>query len=133
MPTQEEQNLDILSTLHYVMGVITFLLASIPIIHLVIGIVIIASGLHGEEQVPQILGWIFVILASILIVGGWIFAVLIIFAGRRLKERRSYNFCLVISFLECLIIPLGTVLGIFTIINLTKESVKALFEGGQVK
>lgn len=133
MPSQEEQNLDTLSTLHYVMGAITALLACIPIIHLVIGIVIIASGLHGGEQVPQVIGWAFIILASILIFGGWVFAVLIIIAGRRLKERRSYNFCLVISFLECLIIPLGTVLGIFTIINLTREPVKALFEGSHVK
>lgn len=32
-----------------------------------------------------------------------------------------------VAFLECLIMPLGTVLGIFTILNLNKDKTKELF------
>ena len=35
--------------------------------------------------------------------------------------------CLVVGALECMMMPFGTVLGVFTLIALTKPSVKALF------
>ena len=124
---QEEQNLDLLSTFHYIMGTLTALFACIPIIHLVIGIVMLTSSFDGGNSAPRIIALIIITLAAIIIISGWVFALLLIICGRRLKERRSYNYCLVIAFLECLIVPVGTVLGIFTIITLTKDPVKELF------
>jgi hypothetical protein len=126
MTTQDEKNLDLLGTFHYIMGALTALFACIPIIHLVAGIAILVT--EGGDAAPRAVGLIFIVLASIIIIGGWVFAVLIAVAGHRLKQRRSYNFCLIIAFLECLIMPIGTVLGIFTIITLTKEQVKDLFD-----
>lgn len=127
LPTEDEKNLDLLGTLHYVMGVLTALFACIPIIHLVIGIAMLTGNLNGEEVAPRAIGVVFVILASVIILAGWIFAVLIIISGSRLKQRRSYNYCLIIAFLQCLIMPLGTILGIFTILNLNKHTVRELF------
>jgi len=128
MPTQDSNTLDILGNLHYVMAILTAVFSSIPIIHLVVGIAILGSGLNGGDAAPRVVGILFVIISAIIIIAGWAFAVLILIAGSRLKQRTSYNFCLVIAFLECLIVPLGTVLGIFTILNLTKDPVKDLFE-----
>ncbi len=127
MLSQEEQNLDLLGTFHYIMGALMALFASIPIIHLVVGIVLLTGVYNGGDVTPRNIALIFIILAAIIILVGWAFAVMIIICGRRLKERRSYNFCLVIAFMECLIMPIGTVLGIFSIITLTKEPVKKLF------
>ena len=39
-------------------------------------------------------------------------------------------FCIVVAGVECMIMPFGTVLGVFTLIMLMKDSVKALFESG---
>jgi len=36
-------------------------------------------------------------------------------------------FCLVVSGIECILTPLGTVLSVFTIIVLMRESLKRLF------
>lgn len=127
MTEQLEKNLDLLGTLHYVMGAVTALLACIPIIHFTIGIMMLSPGFGGGDPAPRIIAILFIVLSAIIILAGWVFAILIILTGRRLKERRAYNFCLIISFLECLIMPLGTVLGIFTIITLSKEPVKELF------
>jgi hypothetical protein len=127
MPNQEEANLDLLGTLHIIMGVLTALFACIPIIHLVIGIVMLTSGIDGGEQAPRAIAFVFIILASLIILVGWALAVLIIMAGLKLKKRSSYQFCMIIAFVECLIMPLGTVLGIFTIVTLSKEPVKELF------
>jgi hypothetical protein len=51
----------------------------------------------------------------------------IIAAGRKRSRRASRTFCLVGAGLECVLVPFGTVLGVFTIIMLMKESVKPLF------
>jgi len=44
-----------------------------------------------------------------------------------LKRRVSYTFCLVVAGIECILMPFGTVLAVFTIVVLMKDSVKALF------
>lgn len=127
MASNEESTLVVLGNLHYVMGVMTAIFACFPIIHFVIGITILVSGLNGGDPAPGLIGLLFIIISTVIILAGWTLAVLIMIAGSRLKQRRSYNFCLIIAFLECLIVPLGTLLGVFTIINLSKDSVKELF------
>jgi hypothetical protein len=127
MPNQEETNLDLLGALHIIMGILTALFACIPIIHLVIGIVMLTSDINGGEQAPRAIAFAFIVLASLIILVGWVLAFLIIMAGINLKKRKSYQFCTIMAFVECLIMPLGTVLGIFTIITLSKEPVKKLF------
>ena len=56
-------------------------------------------------------------------------AIALIITSRKLKTHRSRTLCLVIAGIECLICPVGTVLGIFTIMVLMKESVIHLFAG----
>ena len=52
---------------------------------------------------------------------------LLAIAGRSLAMRKRYMFALVVACVECIFMPFGTVLGVFTIIALSRESVKALF------
>jgi hypothetical protein len=54
-------------------------------------------------------------------------AICILIAGRSLGLRKRYSFALVIACIECLFVPFGTILGVFTIVALSRESVKALF------
>ena len=65
---------------------------------------------------------------TFIIVSGWTMAACVLAAGRMLARRRRYLFCLVMAGIECLMMPLGTILGVFTIIVLSRESVKAAFE-----
>lgn len=44
-----------------------------------------------------------------------------------LAVRRNYTFCLVISGINCMLAPIGTALGVFTIVVLLRPSVKRLF------
>ena len=57
----------------------------------------------------------------------WTLAVLLFLTGRNIDRRRHHTFCLVVACVECLFLPLGTVLGIFTIAVLLRPSVKGLF------
>ena len=65
--------------------------------------------------------------ASLFILAGWAFAVCLALAGRYLSRRRRYTYCLVMGGVACIFMPFGTVLGVFTIITLVRDSVKRLF------
>jgi hypothetical protein len=55
-------------------------------------------------------------------------AICILIAVDAFPARKAYSFALVIACIECLFVPFGTILGVFTIVTLSRESVKALFE-----
>lgn len=76
---------------------------------------------------PALFGWMFAIIGGAVITIGWIFAAFIVTTGRFLARHKHYLFCLVMAGLECMLMPFGTVLGVFTIIVLMRESVKQLF------
>ena len=127
---QDQEHLRLLSVFHYVVGGITALFSLFPIFHLIFGLVMILApekfGSQGEAP-PAFMGWFFVILAGVFIAVGLTIAAVIIAAGRFLSRRTRYMFCLVVAGVECLFMPFGTVLGVFTIIVLMRESVKQAF------
>ena len=130
MNSEDEQHLKLLSIFHYVVGGMTALIACFPLIHFVVGIAIVSGNFGGPEMPSEgaFVGWFFIILAGTMITLGWGTALCMIITARKLKTRTGHTFCLVIAAIECLCFPFGTILGIFTIIVLTKESVKAQFD-----
>jgi len=83
---------------------------------------------RGGPPFPEkFIGAILIVFGSIFILFGWAFAVLLAVAGRCLARRKGYTFCLVIAGISCLFMPFGTILGVFTIIVLSRPSVKELF------
>jgi hypothetical protein len=128
--TQDEEHLRLLSIFHYVVGGLAGLFALFPIFHLIFGLFFILAPekFAGKgEPPPAFLGWLFVIFGVVFITIGWTFAALILTAGRFLARRKHYLFCLTMAGVECLFMPFGTVLGVFTIIVLIREPVKQLF------
>lgn len=130
--SQDEEHLRLLSIFHYVVGCLAGLFALFPIIHLVIGIAFVLSpeNMRGQEgqPPPEWLGWIFILFASVFITLGWVFAGFVLTAGRFLSKRKHYTFCLVMGGVDCIFMPFGTVLGVFTILVLMRESVRERFE-----
>jgi hypothetical protein len=51
-------------------------------------------------------------------------------AGFFLRARRHRVFLIIVGALNCLHVPLGTVLGVFTLVVLLRDSVRQLFDGG---
>jgi hypothetical protein len=56
--------------------------------------------------------------------------VLNVLAGRWLQTRRHRTFCMVVAGINCISIPLGTLLGVFTLAALTKADVQRTFDRG---
>jgi hypothetical protein len=125
------QQLKLLSIFHYVAAVLLAVVACIPVIHLLIGILMVtapAKMAGGGQPPPLFMGWMFILIASAAILGGWTIAAMMALAGRFLAQRQRRGYCLVVAAVECLWTPFGTVLGILTIIVLIRPSVIELFD-----
>jgi hypothetical protein len=75
------------------------------------------------------MGWIFLSLGLMIFLLGWTLATMKFFVGKFLGQRRHYTFCFVMGAISCMFSPFGTVLGVFTILVLSRDSVKQLFNG----
>ena len=129
MNAQEEQHLQLLAIFHYIVGGLAALFACFPLIHLTIGLVMVFGGFSGNQAPPAFVGWLFIILGGGFFLVGQSLAICIVIAGRFLARRKRYLFVFVVACCECLFMPFGTVLGVFTIVLLSRESVKGAFGG----
>lgn len=129
MADQDEQQLQLLSIFHYVVGALTALVACLPLIHVAIGVAMLVApdAFDSSDPPPAFIAWVFLIAGVLAILIGWTMALLIILAGRFLAKRTHYTFCLVVAAIECLAFPFGTALGIFAIVVLIRDSVKQRF------
>jgi len=127
--TQDDEHLNLLGIFHFVVGGLIAFFSCFPLIHVGVGLAMVLGAFNtGTNPPPPAMGWIFIVFGAGFILLGWTIAMTIIVAGKRLRAKRSYMYCLVIAALECLIMPFGTALGVFTIIVLMKDSVKQAFE-----
>lgn len=125
-------NLKTLSIFHFIMSGFTAFVSSFPLIHVTIGILLLVFSANGffenqDEAPPAAVGILFIIIGGFVVILGWTLAFLIFLSGRYLRNAKKYGYCLVIAGILCLMMPYGTVLGVFTIILLTREPVKKLF------
>ena len=128
---QDLEHLKILSILFYVLSGLTLFPVLFGLLYAVIGIFfgVFLFSVQGPNEPPAALfSGIFVVfgLAFVTIFGT--LGILILKAGRNLSKQQGYTYCFVIACLICLWIPFGTILGVFTIVILARESVKAVFD-----
>jgi len=133
---QDEEHLRLLSIFHYIVGGITALCACFPLIHLVIGLALVfapetPSSPEHSAGPDRLVGLFFTLFAVAFIILGWAFAIATAYAGRCLARREHYIFCLVVAAVNCLNTPIGTILGVFTIVVLMRPSVKEMFAANQ--
>lgn len=128
---EDLKHLELLSIFHYIVGGITYLFSLFPIVYVVIGLIAIVSPEkmmgQGGNAPPPFLGWIFLIIGLLFMLAGFVFATLTIVSGRKISKLKNYWFSFVIACLECLFVPFGTILGVFTIITFSRDSVKSLY------
>ena len=130
--SQDREHLQLLAIFHYVVAGLAALFSFSPLLYTTVGAVFIFAARHGtakpgEDLPPEFLGWIFAVLGSLLFLIGIAMAICILIAGRSLALRKRYSFAFVMACIECLFIPFGTILGAFTIVVLSRESVRELF------
>jgi hypothetical protein len=135
---RDKEHLQLLAIFHYVVAGLAALFSFLPLLYTTVGTIFIFAARHGptkpgEDVPPEFLGWIFAVIGSVLFVVGIAMAICILIAGRSLALRKRYSFALVMACIECLFVPFGTILGVFTIVVLSRESVRGLFSAATVQ
>lgn len=126
--TQDEKHLNLISIFQIIFGGLKILFSCVFLIHVAIGVAMLLGAIDGKDAPPRFVGLFFVLFGTGFILVGWIIATMMIVLGVKLRRRKSRTFCIVAAGIECISMPFGTILGVFTIILLMKDSVKALFE-----
>lgn len=128
---EDLDHLRLLAIFHFVVGGLSALFSCMFLIHLFIGLAVLLSpeSMSGTKGVPppQFVGYLFTFIGGLCFLLGMAFSCCIIYSGTLLRKQRRHLFSFVMACIECIFIPFGTVLGIFTIIVLSKESVKGIY------
>ena len=126
---QDVEHLRLLRIGFLVWGGLSVLFALFPLIHVTLGTALLAGGLAGEgEGDPALVGVMFILIGGFLSLLFAVIAALELYAARCLRERRRRTFCIVAAGVTCLGFPIGTILGVFAIMVLTRPSVAAMFD-----
>jgi hypothetical protein len=129
---QDCEHLRLLIIFHYIWAGFQALAGLMGLAFIGMGIFIAASPqvARTNNPPPPWFGGMFAGMGAIFLVTFEAVAVLSFLTGRFLSRRQHPTFCIVISALDCMYMPLGTALGVFTILVLQRPSVKALFTNG---
>jgi hypothetical protein len=138
MPTAEDENqLNTLAICHYVYAGLLGLGGLLGLVYVVFGIIFAASiasspppaGAHGSPGPPAAaIGGIFAAIGGFIMLLVWTKAAVVAYSGMSLKKRQRRTFSFVIACICCMNIPFGTALGVFTLVVLSRASVKALYD-----
>ena len=119
-------HLNALALTHYILGGLGTVFSLFTLIYVFLGLAIVTGGIDSEEA-PVFVGWLFIGLGLTFLVIGEVMSIAMILSGRHMKRRTGYTFSFVVACISCLSVPIGTILGIFTILVLNRPSVKAAY------
>lgn len=123
-------HLRLLSIFHYVFASLGLLAIGFLLLHYYMMSTMMDPAFFAKHDNPppegffDIFLWMYAIFGAICVIG----MTLNVLAGRFLAQRRHWMFCAVVAGLNCLNMPLGTVLGVFTLVVLTRDAVRSGFD-----
>ncbi|MBK8432433.1 MAG: hypothetical protein IPL28_14565 [Chloroflexi bacterium] len=129
---QLEQNLQLITTFHYIVAGLGALMGCFPILHLTIGL----SFLFGDpipespdEPFPmRLFGLMFTLIPLLIMLSFWGYSILTAMSGYYIQQRQRRTFSIVMAAINCAFFPFGTVLGVFTILLLNKPEATELYQ-----
>ena len=119
---------------YFVVAGLGALFACLPLIHVGMGVLMLVSpetmtGGKGGTEPPAFVGWFMIAVGLFFVLLGWTAAVCTALSGLYLKRREKRMFSFVLAAILCAFMPVWTILGVFTLLVLSRESVIALYEG----
>jgi hypothetical protein len=131
---RDREHLKLLAVFHFVFGGLALVGIAFLFVHYYIMHSVFSNAEMWKAQ-PQAMPpkafldafiWFYLFMGLLLLVG----FVLNALSGVFLLQKRNRMFSCVISGLNCLQVPFGTALGVFTILVLSRDSVRQLYAGG---
>ena len=130
----DEEHLRLLAIGHYVTGGLCILFASMFIFHFVFFFVMAGDpGFFppprpGQPARPEGMFRVMGGVLGLFILLGWAFGGLTIYVGRCIRNRVKRGLSLVVACVNLLFLPAGTLLGVATIMVLSRSSVRSAYE-----
>ena len=133
--SRDEEHLRLLALFHYIYGGLVALLSSVGLIHLIMGLMMLRNpGMFpltppggGGPPFPFNPAYFFILFGGLVVGLGWTMGTLSVISGRCISFRRARTFSLVVAGINCIWVPFGTIMGVFTLIVLLRESVAAIY------
>ena len=125
---QDQEHLRLLSMIYYIYAGITAFFGLFGAAYLILGLVFAVNPPSTTAQGdPKIIGYIFTALGGVFLFLAMVITAAELVVARSLKARRHHTFCLIVAGFNCLWIPIGTALGVCTIVVLQRPAVRGLF------
>jgi hypothetical protein len=130
LTTQDRDHLRLLAIFHYIFAAMGICgLGFIALHYTMMTSVMSMEGAKNSATPPpeammDVMIWMYVAMAAMFFIG----MALNVLAARFLQMRRHRTYCMVVAGLNVLQVPLGTLLGVFTLLVLARDSVRQAFE-----
>lgn len=130
-------HLNILTILYWIWGGLILLFSLIGLIYIGMGVAIVSGAFPqpatqpANAPMPNWFGWFFIGMGSAFLLIGQATGWLNIVAGFSLRKQKRRMLTMVTAGLNCISFPIGTTLGVFTFIVLSRPSVKARFASNE--
>jgi hypothetical protein len=123
-------DLRLLSIFHYVLAGLSSLFCFFPLIYIGLGVALMSGALDDAKghAPPAFVGALVFAIGLFILLLGVLFVACLIAAGRFLAQRRRWLFCVIVAAISCTFTPFGTILGVFTLVVLSRAETKALFQ-----
>jgi len=133
MAAHDERQLRVLEVLHYIYGGVLALVSLLWFSALLgSGVEMVSNlatrGTEVTDGVPLSVRWILVAFVALALLLTAPLAGATVVAAKRLQARTNRTYCVVVAAINALCVPVGTVLGIVTMVTLMRPSVIELFE-----
>jgi hypothetical protein len=120
------EQLRFLGLFYYGLGVLGIPHSFLPLLSTYLGLLFTDLSVGGGPF-AGVFGSLFAVVGVAYAVAGVVFSILLILAGKYLRAQRHYTFCVAVAACSCAAVPLGTILGIVTLVQLAKDDAKAGF------
>ena len=129
----DDENLRLLRICYFIAAGLTAITSVLMLLYMLMFTFIFTqiSAQPGADMPPAFVGRIIGVVGAVLFLIMIGIAVMHCLTAIRLKEKRSRIFCMVVAGITCASIPMGTLLGIWTILVLSRPTVKQAFEEKQ--
>ena len=111
---KSEKKLKTISTLYYILTILKLAASFIPLSVIL-------------QDIPQENIWLAILFTSFGILGSLFILTVFALTGYAIRKHKWWTYCFIISIIVCISFPLGTALGIYTIMTLRNPEIKKLF------
>ena len=130
----DSEHLRLLALFHYISGGLTILFSSFFLLHLTFMSFMMrnfdkfapANAPPPDIDPEQFMG-VFIAVFGVMIAMGILYGIAQIVSGRFIKQRRHRVFTIIVALPNVVFIPYGTILAIFTLMVLDRNSVKQMY------